>query len=75
MSTMPSSDFNNSHSRPHAEPLPVGMARCGGCGAVGYAADLYCACCGRQMPKRCKTCGGVVRQAIANYCTRCGAPM
>lgn len=75
MSSMPSSDFNNSHSRPLAEHLPIGVARCTSCGAIGYTADLFCACCGRPMPKRCKTCGSVVHQQIANYCTQCGAPM
>lgn len=77
MSLTPRSDFNNSYSGLPGEPdpLPAGMARCGGCWAIGYAVDLYCACCGGPMPKRCRTCGGVVQQAIANYCTQCGAPM
>jgi hypothetical protein len=76
MSIVTASDFNNSHSERYAfARLPQRTVRCAECGAIGYSEDNYCACCGRAIPKHCRTCGSSVAHAVANYCTNCGAPM
>lgn len=50
------------------------IVRCPACESVAYGSDRYCACCGTEMPRHCRTCGAAVLHRIANYCTRCGAP-
>jgi hypothetical protein len=54
---------------------PEGIAPCSACGALGYRFDRFCACCGIEMPRRCRTCGAGMLHKLANYCTQCGAPV
>ncbi len=49
------------------------MVQCSSCGAIGYPADRYCACCGIVMPRRCRGCDAPILHRAANYCTQCGA--
>ena len=55
--------------------VPEGIVPCASCGAMGYPYDRFCACCGIEMPRRCRTCGAGVLHKLANYCTQCGAPV
>jgi hypothetical protein len=64
---------SKSDRMPHAgSPVGIDGRPCSTCGSVGYPGDRFCACCGTQLLRLCRSCNAPVLQPVANYCTGCG---
>jgi ribosomal protein L37E len=59
---------------PRDDPAIPWTTGCRGCGTIAYSIDRYCSCCGRPLPRRCRSCGAEIVHPLANYCSSCGAP-
>jgi predicted amidophosphoribosyltransferase len=46
--------------------------RCGGCGAIPYDGDRFCARCGRSITAACPGCRIEHQHPVTYFCTICG---